>query len=179
LLEVLSREGNVAERPTSHRRGPSPTFRKKFINESVSEVGVLKPKLTGKQHSKNTKNNLLKTNKLAYVEYRNIRRMGTQFLHLACQVYSHRCTPVIHTTVVDLCCIRSLCKCRITGIQSYKTVFLARPCNIQCILHQSCPMKTRNFTPGVLNFIGQESHIITPTSAGGREVPIPFTMYQI
>jgi len=32
-------------------------------------------------------------------------------------------------------------------MQSYKIAFVARACNIQCILHQSCPMKTCNFTP--------------------------------
>jgi len=32
-------------------------------------------------------------------------------------------------------------------IQSYKIAFVARVCNIQCIFHQSCPVKTRNFTP--------------------------------
>ena len=59
------------------------------------------------------------------------------------------CTPIpaSHTTVQDLRCILSLNKYRITGIQSYKIVFVSRACNIQCILHQSCPRKTRNFTP--------------------------------
>ena len=32
-------------------------------------------------------------------------------------------------------------------MQSYKIVFVARACNIQCILHQSCPMKIQNFAP--------------------------------
>jgi len=32
-------------------------------------------------------------------------------------------------------------------MQSYKIVFVARACNIQCILHESCPMKTQNFAP--------------------------------
>ena len=59
----------------------------------------------------------------------------------------HLCTPVSHITVVDLCCILSLYKYRIKGIQSYKIVFVPRACNIQCILHQSFPMKTPNFTP--------------------------------
>jgi len=69
--------------------------------------------------------------------------MGAHFLHLSCQEGgSHPCTPVSHTTVVDLCCILSLYKNRITRIQSYKIAFVARACNTQCILHQSCPMKT-------------------------------------
>jgi len=28
-----------------------------------------------------------------------------------------------------------------------KIVFATRACNVQCILHQSCPMKTQHFTP--------------------------------
>jgi len=32
-------------------------------------------------------------------------------------------------------------------MQSYKIVFAAHACNTQCILHQSCPMKSPNFTP--------------------------------
>jgi len=69
--------------------------------------------------------------------------MGAQFLHLSCQKGgSHPCTPVSHTTVVDLCSILSLYKNGITRIQSYKIEFVARACNIQCILHQSCPMIT-------------------------------------
>jgi len=32
-------------------------------------------------------------------------------------------------------------------MQSGKIVFVARACNIKCILHQSCPMKTEHFTP--------------------------------
>jgi len=51
-----------------------------------------------------------------------------------------------HHCCKDLCCILSLYKNRITGIQSYKIAFIACASNIQCILHQSCPMKTRNFT---------------------------------
>jgi len=62
---------------------------------------------------------------------------------------SHPCNPVSHTTIVDLCCILSLYKNRITGFQgeqSYKMVFVALASNIQCVLHQSCPMKTQHFT---------------------------------
>ena len=73
--------------------------------------------------------------------------MVAQFLHLACQGGgSHPCAAVSHTIVADLCCILSLHMYRITGIQSYKIVFVARTCNIQCILHQSCPIKTQNFS---------------------------------
>jgi len=74
--------------------------------------------------------------------------MGAQFLHLLVRSGgSHPCTPVNHATVVDLWCIISPYKNRITCIQSYKIVFVDLACNIQCILHQSCPMKTRKFTP--------------------------------
>ena len=74
--------------------------------------------------------------------------MGVQFLHLGGQGRdSHPCTPVSYTAVIDLCFILLLYKNRITGMQSYKIVFVARARNIQCILHQSCPMKTRNFAP--------------------------------
>ena len=76
--------------------------------------------------------------------------MRAQFVHLACQGGMFApCTPVSHTTVVDLCCMLSLYKNRIIGrpIQSHTIVFVARACNMQCILHQSCPMKTRNFEP--------------------------------
>jgi len=31
-------------------------------------------------------------------------------------------------------------------MQSYKIVFVSSACNIQCILHQSCPVKT-HFAP--------------------------------
>jgi len=54
---LLAMVGNVAERvPLATVVAPSPTFRKKFRNESVSGCGflytVLKPGITGKQQSK-------------------------------------------------------------------------------------------------------------------------------
>jgi len=48
--------GNVAERgPMTTIGGPSPAFRKKFGNETVSGCGFLytKTEITGKQQSKN------------------------------------------------------------------------------------------------------------------------------
>jgi len=75
------------------------------------------------------------------------KQNGDSVFAFTCQGrVSHACNPVSHTTVIDLCCILSLYKTRITGMQSYKIVFVAHACNIQCILHQSCLMKTRNFT---------------------------------
>ena len=59
---------------------------------------------------------------------------------------SHPCIFVSYITVVNLCCILSLYKNIKAGIQSYKIVFVALSCNIQCTFHRSYPMKTRNFT---------------------------------
>ena len=73
--------------------------------------------------------------------------MGALFLHLSCQGGSHPCTPVGHTSVVDLCCILSPYKNRITRIQSYKIAFVARACNIQRSCIRVVQWKLRNFTP--------------------------------
>jgi len=63
----------------------------------------LKPDITGKQQSKSSeqrKKQQLTENQKSN-DYRNITKMGTQFLHLACQRGgSHPCTPVSHTN----CC---------------------------------------------------------------------------
>jgi len=108
---------------------------------------ILKPKLpennSPKTSEKRKKQHLTENQKST--EYRNISKMGAQFFHLDGQGGgSYHCTPVSHITVADLCCILSPYKNRITGTQSYKIVFVVRACDIQCILHQSCPMKTRN-----------------------------------
>ena len=58
--------------------------------------------------------------------------------------------PASCVTVLDLCCILSLHKKRIAGvqgIQSCKIVFVVCACNFRCILHQTCPMKIQHFTP--------------------------------
>jgi len=141
------------KRPTGNRRGPPPIFRKKFRNESLSGCGFLctktrnHRKTTVQKLPKNAKNNnLLKTKKVLNTEIVYEQNGGAVFAFTYQGRGSHPCTPVSHNTVVDLCCILSLYKNRITGMQSYKIVSVTRACNIQCFLHQSCPLKTRNFT---------------------------------
>jgi len=106
---------------------------------------TLKPEIIGKWQSKNFRKTQKTTTYWKPKKYwiSKYKQMGAQFLHLSCQEGgSHPCTSVSHATVVDLCCILSLYKNRITRIQSFEIAFVARTCNIQCILHQSCPMKT-------------------------------------
>jgi len=86
-------------------------------------------------------------------EYRNISSVTFRFLHLAWQrwtfallqprqLHLHFCTPVFYPLTVQAQNNRCLSYSR----QSCKIVFVARACNIPCILHQSCPMKTQHFT---------------------------------
>jgi len=84
---------NVAERGplATVGSGPSPTFKTKFGNESVSGCGFLyrltktrnHRKTTVQKHPKNAKKQFTENQK--NTEYRNITKMETQFLHLVCQ----------------------------------------------------------------------------------------------
>ena len=111
---------------------------------------ILKPEITGKQQSQNVRKTQKTTTYWKPKKYwiPKYKQNGGSVFAFTCQGWGSRpYTPVRHTTVVDLCCILSLYKYRITGIQSYKIVSVALAYNIRCILHQSCPMKTRNITP--------------------------------
>jgi len=147
--------GNVTERgPLVTVGALRQTPEKKFVNKSVSGCEflytMLKPEITRKQRSKNFRKTRKTTTywKLKKnTAYQNIYKPEARFLFSLLGGRFAPLYPDSHTTVVDLCCNLSLFKNRTTGIQSYKIVFVARACNIQCILHQSCTMKTRSFTP--------------------------------
>jgi len=109
---------------------------------------ILRPEITGQQQSKNFRKTqqttYWKPKKYWMPKYKQngdsvfaFSLPGGRFALLCHRQSHHCCRPVLY----------SLYKKRITGVQSYKIVFVTRACNIQCILHQSCPMKTRNFAP--------------------------------
>jgi len=100
-------------------------------------IGQLKPEITGKQQSKIFRKTQKATTywkpKKVYCIPKYKQNGVSVFAFILSGEGSHPCTFVSHTTVLDLCCILQLCKNRITGIQSYKIVFVAHACNIQWV----------------------------------------------
>jgi len=85
--------------------------------------------------------------------------MGRGFtFSIAKQKGSCPCIHVRYATVVDLCCVISLYNNKMAdfqGVQSCEIVFVACNCDIQCILHHSCPTKTQRFSTRMRNQVIQ------------------------